>query len=376
MKVQGINVVDLSAGEPDFCTPYNIKNAAIKAINENFTKYTETDGTRELKSAIISRLKEDQNLDYTFDEVIVATGAKSALFNLIFTLLNEGDEVIIPSPYWVSYPEIVNLAGGKSVFIEAKEENNFKLDMNELRSVITPRTKAIILNNPQNPTGTLYSEKDLRALAEIVLQKDMYVIADEIYEKLVYDGLKFTSFASLSKEAKNKTIIIDGVSKSYAMTGWRIGYAVGPKDIINGMKKIQSHSTSNPCSISQKAAGEALTGSQGEVNRMVSEFENRRNYLLSRLLSIKEIFCCKPNGSFYLFPNVSAYYNREYNGKIIRNSNELAHYLLQEGRVALVPGEFFGSANHIRITYAQSMENLEKAMNNITNALALLESTK
>jgi len=374
MKAEGIDVVDLSVGEPDFPSPQNVKEAGKKAIDENFTKYTSADGIPELKKAIIKRLKEDHGLEYEPSEIIVCNGAKGAIYHLILALINEGDEVIIPSPYWVTYPEVVNLAKGKPVFIEAKEENNFLITPDQLKKAITPRTKALILNNPCNPTGAAYSKADLENIADIILEEDIYVISDEIYEKLVYEDFKFYSFASLGEEVKRKTILINGVSKAYSMTGWRIGYAAGPAEIIEGMSRIQSHSSSNPCSISQKASLEALTGPQHEVSRMVAEFQRRRNYLLARLQTIPGISCVKPKGAFYVFPNVSSYYDKEHNGMRIRNSFGLAYYLLKYANVAVVPGGSFGADNYIRISYATSMENLEKGIDRIINALSQLKT--
>ena len=376
MKAQGLDVIDLSVGEPDFPTPDNIKAAGKKAIDNNFTKYTQADGIPELKDAVIKRLQEDMGLSYESNEVIVSTGAKSSLYHLIQALINEGDEVIIPSPYWVTYPHAVSLAGGKTVIVPTTEENNFLLSPEQLKAAITPATKALILNNPSNPTGAAYVKHELEALADIILEEDIYVIADEIYEKLVYDDFQFVSFASLGEEIKRKTIIINGVSKAYSMTGWRIGYAAGPAEVIRGMAKIQSHSTSNPCSIAQKASLEALIGPQYEISKMVSEFQRRRNYVLMRLQSMPHISCFKSQGAFYLFPNVSAYYEKEFNQAQIRNSYGLAYYLLKEAKVAIVPGDAFGDDNYIRISYATSMENLEKSMDRMAEALSRLKTAK
>jgi len=339
MKAEGIDIVDLSVGEPDFPTPENAKAAGVRAIQQDFTKYTENEGTPALKKAAIARMKEDYGLSYEPNEVIVSTGAKSSLYLLIQTLVNDGEEVIIPAPYWVTYPQAVTLAKGKPVIIPTKEENGFLLTPEELKAAISPATKALILNNPSNPTGAAYSKAQLEALAEVVRGEDLYVIADEIYAKLVYDGFEFSSFASLSEDIKAKTIIVSGVSKSYSMTGWRIGFALGPAEIISGMAKIQSHSTSNPCSISQQASLEALTGPQHEVARMAAEFQRRRNYCLMRLNAIRNISCFKPQGAFYLFPNFSAYYEKEAGGVLVRNSYGLAYYLLKDAKVAIVPGD-------------------------------------
>jgi len=376
MKAEGIDIIDLSVGEPDFPTPDNVKAAGIAAIEKNFTKYTENEGIPALIKATIERFKEDYGLSYKPDEIIVSTGAKSSLFHLIQALVNEDEEVIIPSPYWVTYPQAITLAKGKALIIPTKEENQFLLTPDQLKSAISPATKALILNNPSNPTGAAYRKHELEALAEIVRQEDIYVIADEIYGKLVYDDFKFTSFASLGEDIKKKTVIINGVSKSYSMTGWRIGYAAGPAEIINGMAKIQSHTTSNPCSISQMASLEALSGPQHEVSRMASEFQRRRNYALMRLQTIPQISCFKPKGAFYLFPNFSSYYEKEANGIQIRNSYGMAYYLLKEAKVAVVPGDAFGADDYIRISYATSMENLGKGMDRIIQALSKLKTAK
>ena len=376
MKAEGIDVIDLSVGEPDFPTPDNIKEAGIQAIQENFTRYTQADGIPPLKEAIIARLKDDLGLVYDKSEIIVSTGAKSSLYHLIQAMINEGDEVIIPSPYWVTYPHTVSLAQGKSVVVPTKEENGFLLTPEQLRDSISPATKAVILNNPSNPTGAAYAKHQLEALADIILEEDLYVIADEIYEKLVFDDFKFVSFASLGEDIKKRTIVINGVSKAYSMTGWRIGYAAGPADLIQGMRKIQSHSTSNPTSISQMASLEAFSGPQYEISKMISEFQRRRNYAHMRLQSLPGTSCFKPQGAFYLFPNLSSYYDKEFNGHPIRNSYGLAYFLLKEANVAVVPGDAFGSDDYIRISYATSMENLEKGMDRIIETLQKLKTAK
>jgi aspartate/methionine/tyrosine aminotransferase len=376
MRAEGIDVIDLSVGEPDFPTPENVKAAGIKAIEQNFTKYTENDGIPELRKAVCKRLKEDYDLEYKPNEVLISTGAKSALFHLIQAMVNEGDEVIIPAPYWVTYPECVNLAKGKPVIVQTREENGFLLTPEELRAVISPSTRALVLNNPSNPTGAAYTKEQLQALAETIRKEEIYIMADEIYSRLVYDGFQFVSFAALGEDIKKKTIIINGVSKSYSMTGWRIGYAAGPSEIISAMSRIQSHTTSNACSISQKASLEALAGPQYEVNRMAADFQRRRNYVLMRLQQIPAISCFKPQGAFYVFPNVSSYYGKEAGGIQIRNSYGLAYYLLKEARVAIVPGDAFGADDYIRISYATSMENLEKGLDRIAEAMSRLKTAK
>jgi aspartate/methionine/tyrosine aminotransferase len=368
--------VDLSIGEPDFFTPDNIKRAGIQAIEENFTRYTTNEGIPELKDAIINRLKEDLGLSYTRDEIIVSAGAKSSLYHLLQALIDAGEEVIIPAPYWVTYPHSVSLAKGKAIIVPTKEENGFILTPDQLKSAISPATKALILNNPSNPTGATYKRHELEALADIILEEDIFVMADEIYEKFIYDDFQFTSFASLGEDIKKRTIIINGVSKAYSMTGWRIGYAAGPADIIGAMGRIQSHTTSNACSISQKASLEAFSGPQYEVSKMKSELQSRRNYALMRLQTIPNVSCFKSQGAFYLFPNFSAYYNKEFNNVQIRNSYGMAYYLLKEAKVAIVPGDAFGTDDHIRISYTTSMENLEKGMDRIIQALSDLKTAK
>lgn len=374
MQLNGTDIIDLSVGEPDFHTPENVKSAAKKAIDSNLTKYTSNEGILELKKAIINQLKKDQNLDYTPSQIIVSNGAKHSLYNSMMALLNDGDEVIIAKPYWVSYPEMVLLANGRPVFIEALEENSFRITPEQLEEAITPKTKAFILNNPSNPTGCAYPKQELEKLALVILDKNIIVISDEIYGKLVYDNFQFHSFASLGSDIKNRTVLVNGVSKAYSMTGWRIGYAAGNPDIIEAMGKIQSHSTSNPCSISQMASLEAISGPQTEIAKMLSEFQKRRDYVISKLESIKNISFVKPEGAFYLFPNVSYYYNKIFQGNQILNSYDLAYYLLKHAEVAAVPGEAFGTDNFIRISYATSMENIIKGMDRIISAFEQLGS--
>jgi len=376
MRAEGIDVIDLSVGEPDFPTPENVKEAGIKAIRDNFTKYTESDGILVLRKAIAKRLKEDFGLEYAPKQIIVSAGAKASLFHLVQALVDEGEEVIIPAPYWVTYPECVALAKGKPVIVPTREEDGFLLTPEALKASISPATKAIILNNPSNPTGGAYTKDRLLALAEVIKGEDVYVIADEIYASLVYDNFKFTSFAALGEDVKKKTIVVNGVSKSYAMTGWRIGFAAGPAEVIEGMSKIQSHTTSNACSIAQKASLEAYEGPQHEVQKMVAEFQRRRNYCLMRLAAVQGMSCFKPQGAFYLFPNVRSFYDKEANGAKIRNSYGLAYYLLKEARVAIVPGDAFGADDYIRLSTATSMANLEKSMDRIVEALGKLKTAK
>ena len=300
MKKGGIDVIDLSIGEPDFPTPDNIKSAAKSAIDNNITKYTPSSGIPELKEAIIRKLKEENGLDYKPNQIVVSNGAKHSIYNVCMSLIDRGEEVIVPAPFWVSYPEMVSLAEGRVLIVPTKEEDGFKLTPRALSSAITPKTRAVILNNPSNPTGAAYSRDELEALGKVVMEENIYVIADEIYEKLVYDDFKFISFAALSPEIMEKTIIVNGVSKAYSMTGWRIGFAAGPLDVMNGVSKIQSHSTSNPGSVSQMASLEAFNGPQFEITRMVSEFQKRRNFILHKLRSIPGVSVNTPEGAFYV----------------------------------------------------------------------------
>ncbi len=372
MRAEGIDVIDLSVGEPDFPTPENIKRAGIKAIQENFTKYTENPGILPLRKAIADRLKEDYGLDYDPNEILVSSGAKSSLFHLMQTLVNDDEEVIVPAPYWVTYPECIALAKGKSVIVPTREEDGFLLTPRALEDAISPATKALILNNPSNPTGAAYTKEQLQSLADVIKDEDIIVIADEIYSRLVYDGFVFTSFASLGDRIKQKTVIINGVSKSYAMTGWRIGFAAGPAEIIGGMAKMQSHTTSNACSIAQKASLEAFSGPQDEIQKMAAEFQRRRDICLAKLNDIPGFSCFKPPGAFYLFPNITAFFGREAAGTTLRGSQDMALYLLNEARVALVPGEAFGADDNIRLSYATSLENLEEAIERTAAALEKL----
>ncbi|NWF76226.1 MAG: pyridoxal phosphate-dependent aminotransferase [Nitrospirae bacterium] len=369
LKERGIDVVNFGVGEPDFDTPENIKEAAIKAIRDGFTKYTPVGGIDILKDAIISKFKKDNGLDYSREEIIVSCGAKHSLYNIAQALFNPGDEVLIPSPYWVSYPEQVILNDATPVFIQTYESDSFMIKSEAIESKITKKTKALILNSPSNPTGLTYDKKNLEQIAEVSLKHNIYIISDEIYEKLLYDGAKHISIASLSKEIKDKTIVVNGLSKSYAMTGWRIGYAAGPKDIIKAMTNIQSQSTSNPTSIAQKAAVEALTGPQDFIVTMLQEFDKRRKFLMHELNSIPFINCKTPNGAFYAFPNTSKLYGKSTDNFKISSSSDLALYLLDNANVALVPGGAFGEDDYIRLSYATSIHELKKGVDRIREAL-------
>lgn len=372
MKEKGIDIVNLGVGEPDFDTPDNIKEAAIKAMRNGYTKYTPVGGLDILKDAIIDKFKNDNDLNYTREEIIVSCGAKHCLYNIAQALFDSGDEVLIPSPYWVSYPEQIILNNAKPVFIETSEDDLFMLKPEILESYITSKTKALILNSPSNPTGIVYNKRELEKIAEIAIKYNLYIISDEIYEKLVYAGQNHISIASLDKDIKKKTIVVNGLSKSYAMTGWRIGYAAGPKEIIKAMVNIQSQSTSNPTSIAQMAAVEALRGPQDFVKLMVKEFDKRRMFLLKEIGNINGIRCVEPLGAFYAFPNISYYYGKSSDNIKINSSSDIALYLLEEARVAVVPGIAFGNDNNIRLSYASSIDEIGKGLERIKNALSNL----
>jgi aspartate aminotransferase len=365
MQADGIKIIGFGAGEPDFNTPANIKEAAKKAIDSGFTKYTPTSGISELKEAICNKLKKDNDLQYKPVEILVSCGAKHSIFNAILSLCDAGDEVILSSPYWVSYPEMIRVAEAKPVMIKTTQENNFKITHHQLREVITPKTKVFILNSPSNPTGVVYGKEELQTIADILTETGVYCISDEIYEKIIYDGKEHISIASLSPEMRELTIVVNGVSKSYSMTGWRIGYAAGPKDIIEAMSNLQSHSTSNPTSISQKAALEALKGQQESLGEMIRAFTERRDYIVRRLNSIRGISCLTPQGSFYVFPNISQILGKKYNGQTIKDSFSLTELLLEEAKVAVIPGAVFGDDNHLRLSYATSTENIASGMDRI-----------
>ncbi len=373
LKAQGVDVIGFGAGEPDFDTPDHIKEAAKKALDEGFTKYAPVPGTDDLREAIAKKLREENGLNYTKDNVIVSCGAKHSIYNIAQALFDEGDEVIIPSPYWVSYPPIVWLAGATPVIIDTDESTGFKITPDQLRDAITDRTKALILNSPSNPTGAAYTEDELKALAEVIVEKDIYVISDEIYERIVYDGFKFVSIGSLGEEIFKRTIVVNGVSKTYSMTGWRIGYAAGPVELVKAMTTIQSQSTSNPTSFCLKASVVAIEGPQEVVDEMVREFDKRRRYIVERLNSIEGVTCIMPKGAFYVFPNFSGVYGKSYSGRVINSSTDLADYLLDEVKVALVPGVGFGNDQCARLSYATSMENIEKGLDRIEEALSKLK---
>jgi aspartate aminotransferase len=372
LKDAGEDVVGFGAGEPDFDTPQNIKDAAIKAVNEGKTKYTPSGGTLELKKAVQAKFKKENNLDYELSQIIINSGAKHTLYNIFQAIIDDGDEVIIPAPYWVSYPDMVLLAGGKPVILETKEADNFEIDIAELSKAITAKTKALVLNTPSNPTGCVYSPEKLKALADFLEDKDIYVLSDEIYEHLLYDGAKFISIAEVSSKIKEKTIVINGVSKSYSMTGWRIGYAAGPKDVIKAIDVIQSQSTSNPTSISQAASVEALNGDQSCIPKMLKSFDERRKWIVAALNAIPGISCLTPQGAFYVFPNISKLLGKKYNGKVISNSVEFCDTLLAAEKIAVVPGSGFGAEGFVRLSYAISLENIKKGIKRLESFVSKL----
>ena len=373
MRRAGIDVIALSAGEPDFDTPQHIKEAGIRAIQEGFTKYiVPGSGLLELREAVCRKFKEDNGLDYTPEQVIVNNGAKHSLFQAVATLLDPGHEAIIPTPYWVTYSEQPRLVGAESVIVPTRPENGLKLTADEFRRAITPRARMLFLNTPSNPSGAVYSREELQALAEVAVEHNIYVLSDEIYEKLVYDGAEHHSIAAMGKEIKELTIVVNGVSKAYAMTGWRIGYAGASEEIIAGMTKVQSQEVTHPASISQKAAVVALNGPQDTVAEMRVEFDARRRYMVERLNAIEGVQCALPLGAFYAYPDVSVYYGRRAGSRKIEDSVGLCEYLLEEGKVACVPGAGFGTEEHIRLSYATSMENIEKAMDRVEEAMGRL----
>lgn len=365
MKAEGIDVIGFGAGEPDFNTPKNIQQAAIKAIEQGLTRYTAASGIIELKEAIVDKFKRDNNLTYKTSQIIISTGAKQCLANVFQAILNPGDEVIVGVPYWVSYPELIQLADGVPVFAQSEESNSFKLTVEELQKVATDKTKAIIINSPNNPTGTVYTRNELEAIANFAKEKDLFIISDEIYEELLYGNEGHISIASLSEDAYNRTIVINGVSKAYAMTGWRIGYAAACEEVTKLMSNIQSHTTSNPCSISQYASVEALNGDQSEVENMKKEFKARRDFMVDRINSINNLSCVKPEGAFYVMVNISKLLNKEVEGKVIKDSLTFSDLLLEKEKVAVIPGIAFGVDNFIRLSYATSMENIKNGLDRI-----------
>ena len=368
MKDAGVDVISFGAGEPDFDTPKNIQDEGVRAIREGLTRYTPASGILGLKKAIVKKFKEDNNLDYGTENIIISSGAKHSIYNALMAITNPGDEIIVATPYWVSYPEMIKIAGGKPVYIETEEKNNFKFTIKDLDRVLTDNTKGLILNTPSNPTGAIYSEKELKKIAEWAYKNDVFIISDEIYEELVYDG-EHVSIATVAGKAKDNIIVINGMSKAYAMTGWRIGYAAAREDIVKIMSNIQSHTTSNPCSISQYASVEALEGDQDSLDVMKKEFQKRRDYMAEKINSIDKLSCNKPNGAFYIMVNIEKILGTKINGHDIVDSVGFAKFLLEEAKIAVIPGAGFGSDNYIRLSYATSMKNIEEGLERLENIL-------
>ena len=368
MKKQGIPVVGFGAGEPDFNTPDNIKAAGIEAIKNNITKYTPASGTLELKQAVCDKLKRDTGLEYTTANIVISNGGKHALTNTFNCICDPGDEVILPAPYWVSYPEMIKMAGATPVIINTTEENNFKFTTAQLRAAITPKTKALVLNTPSNPTGMVYTREELSEVAKIAVENHIYVVFDEIYEKLVYEG-EHVNIATLGDDIKDLTIILNGMAKTYAMTGWRIGFAAANEKLAKAMGNIQSHATSNPNSIAQAAAVEALNGDQSFIDDMKATYIERRDYMVDRINGIEGLSCKKPNGAFYIFMNVKDVLGKEHYGKVINTANELCEDILDRALVALVPSEGFGIEGYVRLSYATSMDVIKTGLDRIEKYL-------
>ena len=374
LRAAGEKIISLSAGEPDFDTPEHVKDAAIKAINMGYTKYTNVEGIPELKQAIVNKFKNDNEIDYNIDQVIVGVGGKQILFNALFASLNSGDEVIIPTPYWVSYPDMTILAGGTPKFLNCNEENDFKINPLELDNIISEKTKWIILNSPSNPSGSCYTKQELINIADVLRQhKDVNVITDDIYEYIIYDDFKFFTLAQIAPDLKDRILTVNGVSKSYCMTGWRIGYAAGRKDLILAMMKIQGQSTSNPTSISQYAALAGLNGDRKFLEPCLKAFNERKNLVVEGLNSIDGISCLMPKGAFYAYPNVSGLIGKKTkNGKSLSNDTEVVEWILEEAKVAAVPGSAFGLEPYFRVSYATSTEDLKIAIQNLKNSVSEL----
>lgn len=370
LKAQGIDIIGFGAGEPDFRTPKHIRDVAINAIENESIGYTAASGMESLKKAICDKLKRDNNLEYTQDQIVVSNGAKHSLFNTLSAICNPGDEVIVPNPYWVSYPELVRLVDANPVFVECPEEAEFKYTVEALEAAITDKTKAIILNTPNNPTGTAYKKEDLRAIADLAVKHNIYVISDEIYEKLLYEGTH-TSIASFNQDIKDLAIVVNGVAKAYAMTGWRIGYTACNKEIAKAMSNFQSHATSNPNTIAQYATIAALNGPEETLNEMIKAFKERRDFMVEKINSIENLSCLNPQGAFYVMVNISKLIGKTINGKAINNSVDFADYLLDDAKVAVVPGIGFGNDNYIRLSYATSLDNIKEGLNRIEKAIAL-----
>ncbi len=370
MRAKGIDIIGFGMGEPDFTTPDNIRNAGIKAINDGMTKYTPTSGTMELKEAICEKLKNENKLEYSPDQIMTSCGAKQSVCNVILALCDKGDEVIIPSPYWVSYSEQVVMAGAKPVLVHADDSTDFKVSPDDIKKAINNNTKLLVLNSPCNPTGTVYSPAELKEIVSCAIDNGIYVISDEIYENIVYDGTKAVSPASFGPEFMDKVITVNGFSKSFAMTGWRLGYAAGRGDIIREAIKLQDHFTSSTSSITQVAGVEALKGPQDFIKVMVAEFDKRRQFITQKLNSLDGISCVIPKGAFYVFPKISGLFGRKIDGEMVHDSESLVNTLIDKANIAFVHGKSFGSDDHVRISYATSMENIVEGMKRLENVLA------
>jgi aspartate aminotransferase len=372
LRAEGIDVVNFSAGEPDFDTPQRIKDAAIEALRRGMTKYTDVKGIEPLREAIAEKYRSEHGLSYRKEDVLVSCGAKHSVYNVLQAAVNPGDEVVIPAPYWVSYSDMALLAGGVPKLIQTNESTGFRIKPEQLQAALTPKTRVFLINSPCNPTGATYTRDELRAIGGVLEKHDCLVLADDIYEKIVYDGFQIDNIIALCPALRDRTIIINGVSKTYAMTGWRIGYALGPSDVIAAAAKIQSQSTSNPTSIAQAAALEAIRGPQEELAPMVREFHKRRNAIVEKLNAVDGVHCLSPQGAFYVFPNIAALLGKTANGKQLGSPCDVADYLLEEAKIAAVPGEDFGSNEHIRFSYATSLEDIERGCARIREAVAKL----
>jgi len=369
MRAEGLDVISFAAGEPDFHTPEHIKTAGKRAIDENKTYYTPASGIVELKKQVVRKLERDNGLSYGIDQISINSGAKHSVFNVLFVLVQEGDEVIIPAPYWVSYSEMVRICSATPVFVDTPEENGFRLLPEQLKKALTRKTKVLLLNSPCNPTGTVYQREELFELARVIEDLDLVVVSDEVYEMILYEGNEHVSIASYSPKLKDRTVVINGMSKAYSMTGWRIGYAAGPKEVINAVNTLQGHTSGNPTSIAQWASVSGLEGGTDFVGDWVDEFRKRRDYIVNELNSIHGVTCTTPGGAFYVFPSVKGLIGRTFRGRKIENSVDLSYYLLEVGHIAVVPGQAFGAEGYIRISFATSMENIIEGMKRMKEVL-------
>jgi aspartate aminotransferase len=376
LRKAGADIIGFGAGELDFDTPDFIREAAVRAIRDGFTRYTPVGGTDELKEAVCFRFKEDLGLEYQPGEVVVTCGGKHALYHIAQALWGPGDEILVPAPYWVSYPPLVLLAGAAPIILPTREENGFKLTAEELVAAVTERTRALILNSPANPSGAVYTRKELEALGRVILEKDLLVISDDIYDKILFDGRSFVNLAMLGPDYRARTLLVNGVSKRYAMTGWRIGFLAGPREVIAAVHTLQSHSTSNPNSIAQKAAVAALTGPQDFVQRMVAELELRRNYLVDRLNLLPGVRVEPPAGAFYVFPDFSTYFGRIFQGPRIKDSLELADYILEQVQIVVVPGAAFGADSRLRFSFTAPLELIAKGLDRLEKALRQVDFSR